>query len=131
MARSKTVSLTGAAAKAFLGLQGFPLQAEKTDEDKLMEVATAIFLQMKDKDHAKAVQILKIFRVQCQRGDVPTKTRGIRLTMTRKRALELGLLTCSCGHPENNHFAFEFRGCAHCDCKAYREQGVTGVTLAP
>lgn len=60
----------------------------------------------------------------------------IILSMTRKRALELGLLTCAnCDFPENNHFE---RGsgshgkgaCAHdSSCRAYDEVGISGVVL--
>jgi hypothetical protein len=25
---------------------------------------------------------------------------------------------CKCGHPPNNHFCFDKKPCAHCDCKA-------------
>lgn len=56
--------------------------------------------------------------------------KTVTLTMTRERALELGLLVCACGHPENNHFIYEKgRPCAHCDCKALRERGIKGVKL--
>lgn len=51
----------------------------------------------------------------------------ITLTMTRERALQLGLLVCACGHPENNHF--EHGPCARCDCKMLKEQGRAGTTL--
>lgn len=60
----KSVTLKGAAAKAFLGLTGH-VQA-KTDDEALMEVATAIYLNMKTNDHEKAVLILKAFRLECQ-----------------------------------------------------------------
>lgn len=49
--------------------------------------------------------------------------------MTRQRALELGLLVCSCGHPENNHFDFELQPCAHCKCNEYKEQGRIGIRV--
>lgn len=49
------------------------------------------------------------------------------LKMTRQRALELGLLVCKCGHPENNHF--DFGPCAHCKCKGLEEVGRSGVTI--
>ncbi len=45
----------------------------------------------------------------------------IRFEMPRKIALELGLLTCTCGHPENNHFDWKLEPCAHCECKEYTE----------
>ena len=53
----------------------------------------------------------------------------VTLRMTRKRALELGLLICECGWPENNHFDHGSRPCAHSTCKAYRERGVSGTTV--
>jgi hypothetical protein len=53
----------------------------------------------------------------------------IRLEMTREQALEHGLLTCECTHPENNHFDFDERPCAHCDCKSYRERARVGKLL--
>lgn len=65
--------------------------------------------------------------------------KTVTLTMTRERALELGLLVCKCGHPENNHFGtgrlageadFGGRSCARCTkCKAYSECGVNGTKL--
>ena len=52
----------------------------------------------------------------------------VTLTMTRERALEIGLLHCSGGHPESNHF--EDGGCARCPgCEGYEEQGRSGVEL--
>lgn len=66
--------------------------------------------------------------------------KTVTLTMTRKRALELGLLVCACGHPENNHFGtgrwagkdtFGGRHCARCtECKGYRERGINGTKLS-
>lgn len=53
----------------------------------------------------------------------------IRVTLTRQRALQLGLLVCTCGHPENNHFDWDDKICAFCSCKAYTEQGVSGVEV--
>lgn len=59
--------------------------------------------------------------------------KKLTFRFTRKRALELGLLTCSnCGYPANNHFAFAAvgheigdhgRGPCFLDdaCKAYHE----------
>ncbi len=52
------------------------------------------------------------------------------LKMTRERALSLGLLTCKCGHPDNNHFAWGSRPCAHCKCKSLRETAKSGITVA-
>lgn len=58
------------------------------------------------------------------------KAKTLTLKMTRKRALELGLLTCKCGHPENNHFDFvSGRPCAHCDCVELRERPKAGMKL--
>lgn len=62
----KTVTLNGAAAKAFLGLTGHETAKAKTDDDRLMEVATAIYLHMKTNDHKSAVEALKQFRADCQ-----------------------------------------------------------------
>ena len=62
---AKTVTLKGAAAKAFLGLTGHDVPV-KTDEDALMMVATSIFLAMKTNDNDKAVAILKAFRAECR-----------------------------------------------------------------
>jgi hypothetical protein len=53
----------------------------------------------------------------------------VHLRLTRKRALQLGLLRCVCGYPENNHFEHGTRPCAHSDCKEYRERGVSGVEI--
>ncbi len=55
----------------------------------------------------------------------------MKLQMSRKRALELGLLTCKCGHPPNNHFDEQRADCARdgCKCKKYREIGVHGTKL--
>ena len=54
-----------------------------------------------------------------------SKNSTIIIEMTRKDALELGLLACECGHPINNHFTNvspeSFWPCAHCKCTAYRE----------
>lgn len=41
--------------------------------------------------------------------------------MTKEQAMALGLLTCTCGHPENNHFEHGKRPCAHCECEKYIE----------
>ncbi len=43
------------------------------------------------------------------------------LVLNLQDAAAHGLLTCACGHPENNHFrTVKRQPCAHCDCKAYR-----------
>lgn len=54
----------------------------------------------------------------------------VTITFTRPEALSLGLLTCKCGHPENNHFNHT-DSCAHCDCKRYRERARVGKLTAP
>ena len=53
----------------------------------------------------------------------------LTLTMTKKRAQELGLLTCTCGHPENNHFEHGVRPCAHCPCPKFEQVGIKGVEV--
>lgn len=66
----------------------------------------------------------------------------VTLKMSRKRALELGLLTCgNCGWPANNHFDFPTRGSPIGDfgkgggthdpsCKAYVEVPRKGMERA-
>lgn len=55
----------------------------------------------------------------------------MNFSMSRQRALELGLITCECGHPSNNHF--DYKGlCARCgssNCPKYRERGIHGVEI--
>ncbi len=58
----KTVSLKGPAAKAFLGLTGLPGAQPKTEDERIMQVATSIYLAMKTDDHSRAIEILKAFR---------------------------------------------------------------------
>ncbi len=41
------------------------------------------------------------------------------LLLTLEEAARYGLLSCTCGHPENNHFEFHDRPCAHCGCQKY------------
>lgn len=55
----------------------------------------------------------------------------ITIRMTREEALKRGLLTCkNCGLPENNHFDWGMRPCAHDDkCKAYTEVARYGVLV--
>ena len=60
--------------------------------------------------------------------EVAVKKKVI-LSMTHRRAQELGLLTCKCGHPENNHFTHDKHPCAHCSCHAYSEKGIYGVSI--
>ena len=43
----------------------------------------------------------------------------IVVTLSPYQAEALGILKCKCGHPPNNHFDFDERPCAHCDCKGY------------
>jgi hypothetical protein len=50
----------------------------------------------------------------------------IKIEMTRADALRLGLLTCRCGHPDNNHFDWKDRSCAHCNCERYDERPRVG-----
>lgn len=56
----------------------------------------------------------------------------VTITMTRQQALKQGLLTCTCGHPENNHFDHN-GSCAHCSfCKKYTEVSKVGtLTIHP
>lgn len=55
----------------------------------------------------------------------------LTFTMTRKRAQELGLLTCAtCGYPENNHFDWGTKPSARDEsCSAYKEAAIRGVAL--
>lgn len=53
----------------------------------------------------------------------------MNFSMSRQRAIELGLLICDCGHRSNNHFQHGKRPCAHCICKVYCERGITGVKI--
>lgn len=54
-------------------------------------------------------------------------TELLTLKMTRRRALELGLIVCECGHPANNHFGHGL--CSRCECKELRETGKDGITI--
>ena len=45
---------------------------------------------------------------------------------TRREALELDLLICKCGHRPNNHFNWNKKSCAHCECKEYMELPAVG-----
>jgi hypothetical protein len=52
--------------------------------------------------------------------------------MSRKKARELGILVCECGYPENNHFSFGKRTCAHTKvCTGYKEKATKGIELVP
>jgi len=54
------------------------------------------------------------------------------IRMTRQEALAHGLLICECGYPENNHFDFDNRVCAHNkECKGYKEKATAGTILKP
>lgn len=54
----------------------------------------------------------------------------LMFTMSKKRALELGLVFCTCGHPPNNHFDFDKKPCAHCKCRAFTMCSRAGVKLS-
>jgi hypothetical protein len=54
----------------------------------------------------------------------------ITIRMTRKQALEQGLLICLCGHPENNHFSHGTRSCARCECTNYKEKARVGELVS-
>lgn len=58
MARSKTISLKGPAAKAFIEMAS---EGPKTDEDVLAGTATIIHMYVQAGDLPKAVQVLKSF----------------------------------------------------------------------
>jgi hypothetical protein len=53
----------------------------------------------------------------------------LTLRMTRETALYYGLLTCTCGHPVNNHFDHDKRECANCECQGFQEVGRRGITI--
>lgn len=50
-------------------------------------------------------------------------SKVVRITMTRREALERGMVHCvHCGYPPNNHFEFGKRVCAHDkSCPGYKE----------
>lgn len=57
MSKSKTVSLKGAAAGAFINMA---MQKPSASEDETLErVATLVYMHMKDNDMAEAVKVLK------------------------------------------------------------------------
>lgn len=58
-----------------------------------------------------------------------TAKASVLLQMSRTRAKELGLLTCACGHPANNHFSRPNNGCAHCNCTGYSERSRAGTVM--
>jgi hypothetical protein len=51
------------------------------------------------------------------------------VVLNLKEAAAHGLLTCYCGHPENNHFSHDDRAkaCAHCKCTNYRIKAKVGA----
>jgi len=51
------------------------------------------------------------------------RNKKITITLTQLQAEKLGIVTCNCGHPPNNHF-LEQKGkpCAHCTCKKYKQE---------
>jgi len=56
--------------------------------------------------------------------------KAIRIQMSRKQAMELGLLVCECGYPKNNHFDFGKKVCAHNkECKGYKEKAKVGKLI--
>lgn len=50
------------------------------------------------------------------------------LVLNLEEAARAGLITCTCGHPENNHFSWDDRAksCAHCKCPNYRLKAKNG-----
>ncbi len=55
--------------------------------------------------------------------------KNITICFTRKQAVYLGLLTCECGWPKNNHFG-NGGACAHdSNCKKYREKARIGKII--
>jgi|APFre7841882654_1041346.scaffolds.fasta_scaffold31242_6 hypothetical protein len=58
---------------------------------------------------------------------------NITIRLTRKEARELGLLVCgNCGYPENNHFSWGKKPCAHDPkCKEYKEVARRGKIVNP
>lgn len=54
------------------------------------------------------------------------KRMMVTIRMTREEALMKDLLTCRCGHPENNHFDHGKNPCAHCDCEEFKERTRVG-----
>jgi len=50
----------------------------------------------------------------------------IVIQLTRKQAVQWGVIHCECGHPPNNHFTHGDRSCAHCECAELRERVSVG-----
>lgn len=58
------------------------------------------------------------------------KNEYVTIKFTRREAHALGLLFCACGYPENNHFDFGKRLCAHTNrCKGYKEVPKLGTLV--
>lgn len=58
------------------------------------------------------------------------KQGDLTIKFTRREAQSLGILVCECGYPENNHFDFGKRLCAHSNsCKGYREKLKVGTLV--
>lgn len=56
--------------------------------------------------------------------------RKVRIEMTTKDAMALGLLVCECGWPKNNHFVFGKKQCAHNKkCTGYKEKARRGKLI--
>lgn len=56
--------------------------------------------------------------------------KSVVIKYTRMQAKELGLLVCECGWPENNHFSFGKKVCAHNPtCKGYKEKAKIGKLI--
>ena len=58
-------------------------------------------------------------------------TTYIFFKISRADALAMGLLTCECEHPPNNHFEWDNKSCAFCGCKNYREKSRVGKIVEP
>jgi hypothetical protein len=56
--------------------------------------------------------------------------KKIAIVMTETEALEYGMITCTCGHPVNNHFNHRAENpCARCDCTQYRPTARVGKLI--
>ena len=65
----------------------------------------------------------KIKSLHERKGKVKKDTDLVRLKLTYKNTLELGLVKCTCGHPPSNHFLDQKdQPCAHCECSSYKER---------
>lgn len=45
------------------------------------------------------------------------KNNNMKITLSKRKARELGILWCKCGHPKSNHFDFDTKSCARVECK--------------